>query len=377
MVRSDKSLDSKFNNSNEWGVDVVTGKSGADVNRYQLPDGLKARLSFSGSERNSLFMRDSNSVFQNVSGITGLDSKSDGRTVATIDIDKDGRNDVVFTNSNRPTLRIYHNRTKTLVPENQFVAVQVVGGNTTSGSSKFTNRDGIGAIIRVRHSGQTQMKEVRCGEGLATQRSRCHLFGLGAASTVDEISVTWPSGQKSIAQNIGANKQLVFYENPEQTDGESFVVKSYQDEALGRIAFEPRKGNRFPIGLRSKQGNQISIFTAMATWCDKCKSHVPDTKALTRKFGNKIQMFAVPIDSKDTKEKLQRYTSQYKPAYRLMPPDERYSKVFVGFVVQQLGFARLPFSVIVDSEQNVIATLDRFPTVSDIEKALSGLKQTQ
>ena len=63
-------------------------------------------MSFSGSERNSMFIKSDDGRFSNVSGVSGFDSKSDGRCLATMDINRDGLMDLLTTNANKPTLAI-------------------------------------------------------------------------------------------------------------------------------------------------------------------------------------------------------------------------------------------------------------------------------
>ena len=229
MVRSDKQLDSSFVNSEAWSSDEVSGKTGDKVDRYRLPEGMQARMSFSGSERNSVFLKSNSGTFVNVSGNTGLDSKSDGRSVGIIDIDKDGRNDFLITNSNKPTLNVYHNQVGTVHGKNNFIAVRIVGGNhTNESSSKSSNRDGIGSLITISHGDQKQIREVRCGEGLATQNSRTQIIGLGLNETASQISIRFPSGKEVQATDIATGNLVTFHESGEN----DFEVEPYSQSVV-------------------------------------------------------------------------------------------------------------------------------------------------
>ena len=181
MVRSDKSMDQSFVSSKEWDSDKLTGNTGSEIERYSLPTGEKARISFSGSERNSIFVKSSDGQFIDVSGNSGMDLDSDGRTVGVLDIDHDGYQDFLLTNCNKETLSIFHNRIGSLNKQNKFVAVRVLGGNDSwTASEEYTARDGVGALIRISSGSQQQIREVRCGEGFCTQNSSTHLIGIGA-----------------------------------------------------------------------------------------------------------------------------------------------------------------------------------------------------
>jgi hypothetical protein len=60
-----------------------------------------------------------------------------------------------------------------------------------------SNRDGIGAILRVRVGDLRQMRVVTAGDGYASQYSRVAHFGLGEASVIDELEVTWPGPRRT------------------------------------------------------------------------------------------------------------------------------------------------------------------------------------
>src|SRR5262249_41220911 len=60
-----------------------------------------------------------------------------------------------------------------------------------------SNRDGIGAIIRVRTGKQWQMRVVTAGDGYASQYSLIAHFGLGNAKLIDELQVLWPDGKRT------------------------------------------------------------------------------------------------------------------------------------------------------------------------------------
>jgi hypothetical protein len=67
-------------------------------------------------------------------------------------------------------------------------------GISTAGTR--SNRDGIGATVRVSAGGRDFVQEVRSGSSyLSSSDLRLH-FGLGAASKVDRVEIAWPSGLK-------------------------------------------------------------------------------------------------------------------------------------------------------------------------------------
>ena len=84
--------------------------------------------------------------------------------------------------------------TKRFVFSNHWVTIRLIGTKS--------NRDGIGARIRISAGGRTQTAEVR-GDGsyLSHNDLRAH-FGLGGADHVKTVEIRWPSG------TVDADKEL-------------------------------------------------------------------------------------------------------------------------------------------------------------------------
>ncbi|MBT3266261.1 CRTAC1 family protein [Candidatus Poribacteria bacterium] len=104
------------------------------------------------------------------------------RGVAAGDIDNDGDVDLFLTNSNRAA-RLLRNDGGAA---NQWLMCRTVG--------TVSNRDGIGARIRVVAGGLSQVKEVRSGSGYLSQGDLRVLFGLGRHATAELVEVRWPTG---------------------------------------------------------------------------------------------------------------------------------------------------------------------------------------
>jgi len=66
-----------------------------------------------------------------------------------------------------------------------------------------SNRDAIGARVRLTVGGKTMMRQVEAGSGYASESMLAVHFGLGAVSTIDAAEVVWPSG---LVQRIARSK---------------------------------------------------------------------------------------------------------------------------------------------------------------------------
>jgi hypothetical protein len=118
-----------------------------------------------------------------------------------VDLDNDGRMDVVILNSNdKPT--ILRNES---VTGNHWIQVRLRGVKT--------NRDGVGARVYVVAGDLKQMDEVHSGRGYQSHwGTRLH-FGLAKNKRVERIEVHWPrSGVVDILEDVPADQLLVIVE---------------------------------------------------------------------------------------------------------------------------------------------------------------------
>jgi enediyne biosynthesis protein E4 len=67
-----------------------------------------------------------------------------------------------------------------------------------------SNRDGIGALVRVTAGRQTQSAYRRSGGSFLAENDPRLRFGLGKSRRADEIMIRWPSGAVSHYRNVAA-----------------------------------------------------------------------------------------------------------------------------------------------------------------------------
>ena len=119
--------------------------------------------------------------FVDVGGTAGVDNDLDGRGVALVDFDNDGRIDIYQTSADQPTL-LYRN----VSDAGNWIEFELRGTKS--------NRFGIGARIVVEAGGYEQIREIDGGNGYASQSAKRAHFGLGSALTVKRVEIHWPSG---------------------------------------------------------------------------------------------------------------------------------------------------------------------------------------
>jgi hypothetical protein len=107
------------------------------------------------------------------------------RSSVIFDLDADGDLDIVTNEFNAAPMVLVSNLTEhTRV---RYLGVKLVGD--------ASNRDGLGAIVRVRAGGTTYTKVFDGASGYLSHSLYPLYFGLGAAEAIDTVEVTWPSGQ--------------------------------------------------------------------------------------------------------------------------------------------------------------------------------------
>ena len=79
-----------------------------------------------------------------------------------------------------------------------------------------SNRDGIGARVRLTSGGRTQTAEVRSAYGYLSSNDRRLLFGLGDRERVDRVEITWPSGRVQLLESPGVRHYVKLREGRDE-----------------------------------------------------------------------------------------------------------------------------------------------------------------
>ena len=123
-----------------------------------------------------------------------------GRGLAVGDYDNDGREDVLVVDSEGTPL-LLHNDCAT---PGHWLGVRLVGVRS--------NRDGIGALLTASFGGRKLLRLCHTdGSYLSASDKRVH-FGLGAATTVDSLTVRWPSGLVQTVKSPPTDKYITVTE---------------------------------------------------------------------------------------------------------------------------------------------------------------------
>lgn len=125
------------------------------------------------------------------------------RSAAIFDVDGDGDLDIVTNDFNSAPQVLVSNLAQSRPIH--WIAVTLAGTSS--------NRNGLGAIVRVRAGGRVYTKYNDGKSGYLSQSVVPLYFGLGEVRTVDSIEVVWPSGRKQVeTKSLEINRTRVIVE---------------------------------------------------------------------------------------------------------------------------------------------------------------------
>ena len=162
------------------------------VQQFQDP---AFRGSWSGYERDCLFVNGPGAKFYDAGQAFDLDFDDDGRAAAAVDVDGDGDLDLALLSLQG--LRLMENRS----PPRPFARVSL---RASKGDPQA-----IGAQVILTAGGVTQRDFVKITSGFATQCPLDLHFGLGTASRIDELEVRWRDGSVEKHRDLEAGRRIV------------------------------------------------------------------------------------------------------------------------------------------------------------------------
>ncbi len=163
-------------------------------------DGHEDLYVVNGREPNLTYDRERNVLFKQVDGQfydvsvnSGADIRSNSRGAVHADLDRDGDLDLIVNCYESGAILLSNNTQR-----RHWVRLELEGS--------LSNRDAIGARVELRAGGRVQRRTIRGGSGFLSKEP-CELhFGLGAAESVEEVVITWPSGGRQVLTDLAINR---------------------------------------------------------------------------------------------------------------------------------------------------------------------------
>ncbi len=282
---------------------------------------LRQGRSFSGKERNCLFLNTGNSSedtprFADISASSGIDFPDDGRAIALVDWDQDGDLDMWLANRNAPRIRLMRNDTPS---DSHYVSLRL------QGNGKNTNRDAIGARVElIMPEGEERrfIQTLYSSQGLVSQSSKWMHFGLGDNDRIEAVVVTWPTagphedrkerftgvgidGRFRLVQGTGTAEPVAPREQPVELEAKTQTLRKPEGAirvpAVTLYKFPKRV---FPATSRrpriaTGEGRSV-LFNLWGSWCRPCRKELMEITARQNELRRAgIDVVALSVDSVD------------------------------------------------------------------------------
>lgn len=191
-----------------WGANFADFDQDGDLDLFVANGDLNPNC----TPMNNFYFQNEGGQFKELGSQVGLNDYGLGRGSVVFDIENDGDLDILVVNQT-PVLA-YPVPSKTLLYRNDSTAGNWV--QISLEGVQATTR-GLGARIKV-VSGETSMIREIDGGGSShlSQNSTLAHFGLGAATSIDSLLVTWPGGNQQILTNQPANQLIQIRETPKK-----------------------------------------------------------------------------------------------------------------------------------------------------------------
>jgi len=115
-----------------------------------------------------------------------------GRGLAVGDFDRDGDQDLLMTTNNSPAYLFRNDQTA----GNRSIRFRLIGTKS--------NRDAIGARVKVFSGGLMQTRMVRSGSSYLSQSEMAASFGLGKRDKIERVVIDWPSGRSEEYKDLAS-----------------------------------------------------------------------------------------------------------------------------------------------------------------------------
>ncbi len=151
-----------------------------------------------GYQPNQFFVNQGSSPMTNASSSTP-DIDQFSFAVATGDYNNDGFPDIVSHQIGDSAIVLAG-----IPNDNHYLKIRPQGVTV--------NRDAIGAVVEVFHTGGVEMNVVFCGDKYLAQNSRHLHFGLGTSAQIDSVVIQWPGGVEEVFTGIAIDTSIVLIE---------------------------------------------------------------------------------------------------------------------------------------------------------------------
>ena len=328
---------------------------------------IRSDQTWSGYQRNILYINNHDGTFSDVSGAVGLDFREDGRAFALADFDHDGRLEVILKNRNAPQLRLLHNEMPDL---GDSISFRLRG--------EKSNRDAVGASLMVETTVGSQTRFVQCGLGYSTQHTKELFFGLGPQSSPLRATVRWPSGEVQKFENLPPNHRISIEEGNDRFTAQVFQAPrpptgtagiSPEAEALpsgfATWLMDPLIAPDFTLPdlggakhrLRDFKGKRV-LLNFWATWAPPCHADLTSFENYHSQWANQgLQLIAINVNRPDETGKVRGFLRGRSFLFLVLLADDRWAaayNVIYRYLYDRRRDLGIPTSFLLDEEGLIV-----------------------
>ena len=315
---------------------------------------FKKGFSFSGYERDLLALNLGGGKYLNISGVSGIDSISDGRGSVFADLDNDGDLDVLLTTAQGEAHYLYRNNVGS---RNSYLRVTLEGTRSA--------RDAFGSVVRVKSTAGVQSKLKSGGGGFLSHHDSRLLFGLGEDAAAEWVEVTWPDGSTQRFEGVPAGTSIRIVQESAEfvqiAERRIELVDPLPEDELFLAGLGIKRGERFPdLALRSTSDEPATLHDLLdperrtllnvwATWCVPCAKEIPELQRLYPELERAgIDLVGVSVDL-DTAEHVPGYIAERNVTYPIYTTDEATLET-----LYPRGEATVPLTLLLDGSGRIL-----------------------
>ncbi len=328
---------------------------------------IRSDSTWSGYERNLLYLNNHDGTFSDVSGALGLDFLDDSRSFALADLDQDGRLEVVLKNRNAPQLRILRN------------AMPELGGSIVFRlRGKKSNRDAIGSAITIEAGGRRQTKYLQAGSGFLAQHTKEVFFGIANAQGTLSASIVWPNGLQQTLENLPVNHRIEIEEGSRDFLATPFALppalwaqagiaapRESLPSAIATWLIEPLNAPNFSLPDLAGQTRELSslrgefvvlcFWTTAAPGCGEQLRHLQ--QAQEKIASSHLQVLGVNLDDPLDAAAVKAFAAKENVSFPILlgtPEIAGIYDIIYRYVFDRRRDLALPTSVLIDTAGAII-----------------------
>ncbi len=314
-------------------------------------------FSFSGFERDALYLNLGSKKYLNISGVSGIDSITDGRGAVFADFDNDGDTDIFLTTIQGEAHLLFRNN---LSEDDSFIRVTLEGVKS--------GKDAFGSLVRVKTSAGVLTKVKSGGAAYLSQSDPRLTFGLGSDAKAEWVEVVWASGLVQKFENIPQGSSMKITEGDEQVrwvEEKRFQLpEPIRPQETRLMSLRIKKGGQFPnLALSLLDGERTSLQSSSillddpipgrkylvnlwATWCLPCAKEMPELQKLYARNIDSLEIMGISLDHERAQDKVKSFLSDHGIQYPIYLSDKNIieqiyatDEVFVplSFLLDQSG----------------------------------------